>query len=558
MTRLAPGSMLGPYEILDSLGAGSMGEVYRARDPRLGREVALKVLPAGVASHQDRLARFEREAKAVAALNHPHIVTIHSIEEAGGVRFLTMELIEGECLDRLIVSGGLPLERVLELTIPLADALAAAHEKAIVHRDLKPGNVMVTHDGWVKVLDFGLAKASPREPAAAATQALTVASPISTAGLVVGTAPYMAPEQLRGEEVDARADLFAFGVMLFELVSGRRPFEGPTVADVSSAILRDPPHELVSARGSLPPDLQRLIARSLEKDRELRIQTARDVRSELQRVQRQLASAPVGRRAGRLREPGTSGVIRALIVDDEPPARSLLHEYLGRHADVEVLGECENGFEAVKRVPQLRPDLVFLDVRMPKLDGFEVLELLDPQPAVVFATAFDEYALKAFEVHAVDYLLKPYSPERLAEALERVRERLRASGGAESLTASIPAARLAADARPKGQHLERVLIKDGAQVHVIPVETIDYLEAQDDYVAIHVGAKSHLKPQPLAELETLLDPAQFVRVHRSIVMNVTRLSRLEPFGKDSRVAILADGRQLPVSRAGYARLKELL
>ena len=157
---LAPGTRLGPYEILAPLGAGGMGEVYRARDPRLGREVAIKVLPADVAAHADRLARFEREAQTVAAMNHPNIVVLHSIEEAGSVRFLTMELVEGQSLDRLVVPGGLPLGRVLDLAIPLADALVAAHEKGIVHRDLKPGNVMVTREGRVKVLDFGLAKSA--------------------------------------------------------------------------------------------------------------------------------------------------------------------------------------------------------------------------------------------------------------------------------------------------------------------------------------------------------------------------------------------------------------
>jgi two-component system LytT family response regulator len=255
------------------------------------------------------------------------------------------------------------------------------------------------------------------------------------------------------------------------------------------------------------------------------------------------------------------GRLTAVLVDDETPARALLKEYLSAHRDVVVAGECANGFEAVKTITELRPDVVFLDVQMPKLDGFEVLELLDPGPVVVFCTAYDEYALKAFEVHAADYLLKPFGRERLAEALARVRARRvegsRASG-AESSGPQMNPRSVAAAARPAGRWAERLLVKDGARVHIIPIEKVDYLEAQDDYVAIHAEGKSWLKNQSLAELGQDLDPARFVRIHRSYLLNVERLARLEPYAKDSRVAILADGRQLPVSRAGYARLKELI
>ncbi len=251
--------------------------------------------------------------------------------------------------------------------------------------------------------------------------------------------------------------------------------------------------------------------------------------------------------------------LRALIVDDEAPARSLVREYLGAHADIEVVGECANGFEAVKAVSEHAPDLVFLDVQMPKLTGFEVLELLEPRPAVVFCTAYDEFALKAFEVHAVDYLLKPFGRERLAEALNRVRERL-AAGAAAGAAPSAPAApspsQLSAAARPPGQHTERLMVRDGARVHVIPADKLDYAEAQDDYVAIHAEGKSWLKHQTLAELEEVLDPSRFVRIHRSYIVNVERIARIEPYAKDSRVAVLHDGRELPVSRGGYQRLRE--
>jgi two-component system LytT family response regulator len=245
--------------------------------------------------------------------------------------------------------------------------------------------------------------------------------------------------------------------------------------------------------------------------------------------------------------------LKAVIVDDELPARMVLREFLDAHPDIMVAAECANGFEAVKAVTEHRPDLLFLDVQMPKLDGFEVLDLLSgtlDQTAVIFATAYDEFALRAFEVHAVDYLLKPYSAERFSEALFRARARL----GAER---AAPPKQLAADARHT-RALDRVLIRDGAQVHVLPVDSIDYVEAQDDYVAFRAGGKTYLKEQTLSELEQLLDVSRFVRVHRSYILNVERITRVELYAKDSRVAILRDGSRLPVSRAGYQRLNALL
>src|SRR6185369_10157732 len=275
---LATGTRLGTYEVIAPLGAGGMGEVYRAKDMRLGRSVAIKVLPSQVAASAERLARFEREARTVAGLNHPNIVTLHSVEDEDGVRFLTMELVEGQPLDRLVAPAGLPVARILDLSIPIASALIAAHERGVVHRDLKPSNVMVTPDGWVKVLDFGLAKTAlgANDPRHDATT-VAATEPISLEGHVLGTVPYMAPEQIRGEAVDGRSDLFAFGIMLYELATGRRPFTGSTSPDISSSILRDAAAPAVQLRFDLPRDLNRLIARCLEKDPRDRIQTARDV-----------------------------------------------------------------------------------------------------------------------------------------------------------------------------------------------------------------------------------------------------------------------------------------
>jgi len=243
--------------------------------------------------------------------------------------------------------------------------------------------------------------------------------------------------------------------------------------------------------------------------------------------------------------------LKIAIVDDEDLARAVVREHLATMADVEVVAECANGFEAVKAVAELRPDLLILDVQMPKLNGFEVLELVGRDVAVVFVTAYDQYAIRAFEVHAVDYLLKPFSADRLAAALERVRERL---GRGEPL----PAQQLAADGQPSQGHTRRVLVRDGSRVHVLPVEKIESVQAQDDYVCFRCEGKEYLKEQTLTELEKTLDPAKFVRVHRSFLLNLDRLARVELDERENRVAILHDGRRLPISRAGYARLSELL
>jgi len=243
--------------------------------------------------------------------------------------------------------------------------------------------------------------------------------------------------------------------------------------------------------------------------------------------------------------------LRIAIVDDEPLARGVLREMLAAHDDIEIAAECANGFEAVKAVAEIKPDLLLLDIQMPKLDGFDVLELVGREIPVIFVTAYDEFAIRAFDVHAVDYLLKPIAPERLSAALERARERRRRG-------VPMPVPELTAAAHAQAGPQNRVLVRDGAKVHVIPMEKIDYACAQDDYVSLRVEGKDYLKEQTLAELHAGLDPARFVRIHRSYVLNLDRLSRLELYAKDSRLAILVDGTQLPVSRAGYAKLKERL
>src|SRR5580700_6858704 len=261
-----------------------MGEVYRATDTKLGRNVALKVLPGEMAQDAERLGRFRREAKVLAQLDHSNIVTIYSVEESDGVHFLTMQLVEGVALDRVICPSGLPVERIIEIAEALADALAAAHEKGIVHRDLKPANVMVTNEGRVKVLDFGLAKDVRGSNVGDAT--LTSASQTQV-GVIMGTPAYMSPEQTSGRPLDHRTDIFSLGVLLHEMATGRRPFEGTSSAELVSAILRDTPPSVTDMRPDLPSDLARIIRRCLEKDPRHRVQTARDVSNEFRDLARQ-------------------------------------------------------------------------------------------------------------------------------------------------------------------------------------------------------------------------------------------------------------------------------
>jgi two-component system LytT family response regulator len=247
--------------------------------------------------------------------------------------------------------------------------------------------------------------------------------------------------------------------------------------------------------------------------------------------------------------------MRALIIDDEDLARAVVREHLAAHPEVEVVGECANGFEALKAVAQHQPDLIFLDIQMPKLDGFEVLELLEAEgkrPAVVFVTAYDQHALRAFEAHAVDYLLKPFSKERFDAALAKAH----ALQAAKPTVPPPPATELAAAAR-QGKPLERIVVKDGPKVTVIHLDRLDWVQAQDDYVLLRTEGRNLLKQQTLANLETQLDPSRFIRIHRSYILNLDRLVRVEQDSKEHRDAILRDGTRLPVSRAGYQRLREL-
>ncbi len=288
------GTQLGHYKILRLLGAGGMGEVYAAEDLTLGRTVAVKVLPAAVAGAAADLDRFEREAKAVAALNHSGIVTLYSFEKAGDVRFITMELVEGEPLTERIPPGGLPFEKLLRLGVEISDAISAAHDRGIVHRDLKPANVLVTSGGHVKILDFGLAKL--REPGglAAGDQAT---QQLTGEGRIVGTVAYMSPEQAEGKPVDHRTDIFSLGILLYEMATGQRPFQGDTGLSVLSSVLKDQPRPATELNPSLPSAFSRILKTCLRKDPDRRFQSAKDVRNELETLREELDSGELNRPA---------------------------------------------------------------------------------------------------------------------------------------------------------------------------------------------------------------------------------------------------------------------
>lgn len=546
---LVPGANVAHYSVVSRLGEGGMGAVYLAEDTRLARRVALKILPADLARDPERMHRFIQEARLASALSHPNVAYIYEIGDDAGLRFLAMEYVEGEPLSARLGRGPVALAELLSIAAQVADALDAAHSKGIVHRDIKPSNLMLTSRGHLKVLDFGLAKLeAPKD--GDETQLMT------DAGVVMGTVAYMSPEQALGREVDHRTDLFSLGVVLYEMAASRLPFAGATPSETMARILGSQPEAIARFNYEVPEALDRIVRKCLEKDRERRYQSARDLLVDLRNLERD--------RAGDSPVPATPHRLTAAIVDDEELARALLREYLASNPDIEIVAECSNGFEAVKAIAENKPDLVFLDVQMPKLDGFEVLELIGERAAVIFVTAFDEYAMRAFDQHAVDYLLKPFSLERFQKALDRARQRLGEKAGAGGMpppkesAAKIAAADLARAARPPQQFLQRIVVKDGPRVHIIPVDRLDYAEAQDDYVSLHSQGKAYLKEQTISSLEAALDPARFVRIHRSVIVNVERIAKIEPYAKDSRIAVLSDGAQLPVSRAGYERLRSLL
>jgi two-component system LytT family response regulator len=551
------GKTLSHYRVLEEIGRGGVGVVYRALDTTLGREVALKILGPAAVREPEQERRLQQEARAAASLAHPAVSVIYEIGEADGATFIAMELVRGRPLSASIAGAPIEPDRALELAIEVAEGLVEAHAHGVVHRDLKPKNVMLTESGHAKIIDFGLAKLlRPRPPFESGAE--TPPWGDTDPGRILGTAAYMSPEQVRGGEVDARSDLFGFGALLYEMLSGEPAFRRETGVETLHAVLKEPAPRLPEAPlGAAGPVLQRLLDRCLAKAPDDRYAGASELLTDLREARRRLAAAavpaerPVAALAREMAAPAPTGPLRVVIVDDEEPARILLREYLTRAGGVEIVGECRNGFEAVKAVNDKAPDLLFLDVQMPKLNGFEVLELLGRDVAVVFVTAFDEHAIRAFDVHAVDYVLKPVSPERIATALERARQRV-------TPREPLPVAGLVAAARPAGQPATRLVVRQGPRVHVIQAEKLDYAEAQDDYVSLHAEGKSHLKQQTLSDLESSLDPKHFVRIHRSYLLNLDRLARIDSEGGEPKAVVLTDGTRLPLSRSGYGRLKGML
>ncbi len=301
---LSTGTQLGPYEVIALIGAGGMGEVYKARDQRLGRDVAVKVLPASFAADPERLRRFEQEARAVASLSDPNILAVHDIGQHAGRPFMVSELLDGESLRDLLVRGALPTRKAIDYAVQIAHGLAAAHGKDIAHRDLKPDNIFITREGRVKILDFGLAKTVPKSASGRPDDgqtALTALGPATDVGAVIGTAGYMSPEQVRGGTVDCRTDIFSFGAVLYEMLTGVRAFKRDTAAETMTAILKDDPPELSLMGAAIPPALERTVRHCLEKAPEQRFQSARDLAFDLESFSTLTPAAPVA-----ARKPGTS------------------------------------------------------------------------------------------------------------------------------------------------------------------------------------------------------------------------------------------------------------
>jgi tRNA A-37 threonylcarbamoyl transferase component Bud32 len=542
---LAVGTRLGPYEILAALGAGGMGEVYRARDPRLGREVALKVLPSEVTGNEDRLLRFEQEARAAGGLNHPNIVAIYDVGHQDGVAYVVAELVEGGTLRQRLAEGPLPLRRALELSAQVAHGLAAAHARGIVHRDLKPENIALTGDGRAKVLDFGLAKLGAPLPSGA-TESLNERptaelAPHSDPGRVVGTVGYMSPEQVRGQAVDHRSDIFSLGAILYEMLSGRRAFRGDSAADTITAVLKDEPADLSATGVVLPPAAEQVVRHCLEKRPDERYQSARDLAFHLQ------ALAAGGSAVGRIATPARR----------RRRTRALLAAALALMA---LAGAFAVGRWAGRPQPGRFHQLTF------RRGAITTARFAPDGDTIVYGAAFDGAPFQLYSTRATGPESRPLGlPEGNLMALSRQGElavglHYRFRGGHQfsgtlsraPLSGGAPREMLEdvyeADWLPDGSDLVVIRSQDGRDRLEWPVGTTRYETA---------GWVSHARTSPRGSAVAFIDHPQYPDDGGSLVLLDARGARVLSAGWHSArgLAWTADGGRIlmTASRAGRGR-----
>ena len=442
-TLLVPGQQINHYKVVSLLGSGGMGEVYLVRDTRLGRQAAIKLLPSRFTQDRDRLRRFQQEARAASALNHPNIITIYEVGESDSAQYLVTEFIDGVTLLQYMKDSrshvfreessgaGVKLSEVLDISIQLAGALGAAHSASIVHRDIKPTNIMVRRDGYIKVLDFGVAKLTEHFPASRYPgDELSERELIATRpGEVVGTASYMSPEQARGLAVDSRTDIWSAGVVLYEMITGNRPFEGPTRSDVISSILQKEPVPLARSSPYAPAELERIVMKALRKSRDERYQTAQDLAFDLKSVRQQLEFESKLERELISRESGEADAT-VFVVDDDESIREALKSLISSVGlQVATFASAREFLQS--RTPDV-PGCLVLDVRLPGLSGLDLqseLAKANIATPIIFITGHADIPMtvRAMKAGAVEFLSKPFRDQDLLDAIQQALERDRMS-----------------------------------------------------------------------------------------------------------------------------------